>query len=68
MGDYLPTTNLVDLERIAIRLALEEARGNKKKAAKALGISRSALYAKAYRLGLLEHPRPASLTEEAPPS
>jgi two-component system, NtrC family, response regulator len=36
--------NLAELERRAVRAALEQAKGNKGHAAKALGISRRALY------------------------
>jgi hypothetical protein len=43
---------LLELERDAIVATLEWTGGNKKEAARALGISRSALYAKLARFGL----------------
>jgi DNA-binding NtrC family response regulator len=53
--------NLGDLERWAIREALQQARGNKSKAAQMLGISRDTLYRKLAELGLeSELPGPAN--------
>jgi DNA-binding NtrC family response regulator len=49
----LPGT-LRDLERTRILATLEEAKGNKKLAARRLGIHRSTLYAKLRRYGLLQ--------------
>ncbi|MCP3982266.1 MAG: sigma-54-dependent Fis family transcriptional regulator [bacterium] len=45
---------LQDMERIRIQDALEEAGGNKKLAAKRLGIHRSTLYAKLRKYGLMD--------------
>jgi DNA-binding NtrC family response regulator len=44
--------NLSDLERWAIREALQQAHGNKSRAAQMLGISRDTLYRKLHELGL----------------
>ena len=49
----LPGT-LQDMERHRIREALRDAAGNKKLAAKKLGIHRSTLYAKMRRYGLMD--------------
>ena len=45
-------TSLADVERTAIERALEEARFNKSRAARALGITRGELYGKLRRLGI----------------
>ena len=47
-----PAPSLADLERAAIESALEEARFNKSRAARALGLTRGQLYGRLRRLGL----------------
>jgi DNA-binding NtrC family response regulator len=47
--------SLQEMERLRIIDALNEAGGNKKLAAKTLGIHRSTLYAKLRKFGLEEH-------------
>ena len=47
-----PTASLADVERAAIESALEEARFNKSRAARALGLTRGQLYGKLRRLGI----------------
>ena len=51
----LDALNLSELERRTIRAALQKANGNKVHAAKALGISRRALYRLITKYGLEEH-------------
>lgn len=48
--------SLRDVERALIEITIRGSRGNKKDAARILGISRSALYAKLHRFGLLPEP------------
>jgi DNA-binding NtrC family response regulator len=45
---------LAEIEREMIRDALQRARGNKSRAAAALGLSRTRLYTRLYRLGLAD--------------
>ena len=47
-----PTGTLADVERAAIESALEEARFNKSRAARALGLTRGQLYGRLRRLGI----------------
>ena len=47
-----PAASLADVERAAIESALEEARFNKSRAARALGLTRGQLYGRLRRLGL----------------
>ena len=47
-----PTASLADVERAAIESALEEARFNKSRAARALGLTRGQLYGRLRRLGI----------------
>ncbi len=49
-----PGSSLADLERSAIEQALHEARFNKSRAARALGLTRGELYGKLRRLGISE--------------
>jgi len=56
---------LQELERMRIIEALDEAVGNKKLAAKRLGIHRSTLYAKMRRFGLIDDCSDEQQTESA---
>ncbi|MBL8863679.1 MAG: sigma-54-dependent Fis family transcriptional regulator [Planctomycetes bacterium] len=60
----LPTLEIEDLERRAVVAALERHRGDKKAAAKALGIALKTLYNKLDRFGL--RPAPASGADDEP--
>ena len=51
-GNDVPTTNLKELERLALEQALEQADGNRAQAAKLLGISRSSVFVKIREYGL----------------
>jgi DNA-binding NtrC family response regulator len=50
-GGKLPTLNLTELERRAVRTAMEQCHGNVSRAAELLGISRAALYRRLAREG-----------------
>lgn len=49
---FVPGVKLRDAEKIIVERTVDLHKGNKKEAAKTLGISRSALYAKLKRFGL----------------
>lgn len=52
----LPVTSLAEAERQMVADALQKARGNKSRAAKLLGLTRSQLYTRLKRFGLETEP------------